>query len=74
MLHILGLMLFAGVAAAAIIIMAVTVAAYKDKMIAALRMQPLSNRPAPWRTPPRRAPRSGSPRIVWRVGLNRAAA
>lgn len=74
MLHILASLLFAGACTAAIMAMALTMAAYKDKMIAALRMQPLRRRPAPWRTPPRRPARFDSVRVVRQVQLSRAAA
>lgn len=74
MFQLFASLLFAGAGATAILIMAVTVAAYKDKMIAALKMQPLSRQPAPWRTPPRRPARSGSTRVIRQLRPTRAAA
>ncbi|HKX23371.1 MAG TPA: hypothetical protein VJM81_08875 [Rhizorhapis sp.] len=74
MFQLFASLLFAGAGAAAILIMAVTVAAYKEKVIAALRMQPLNRQPAPWRMPPRRPARPGSTRVIRQLRLSRAAA
>lgn len=74
MLHILASLFFACACIAAIMVVAVTLDAYKGKMMAALRMQPLGRQAAPWRMPPRRPARSGSMRVVRPLGLNRAAA
>lgn len=72
MFSLMASLLFAAAFAAAITTMAVTFAAYKDKMFAALRMQPLHRQSASWRIPPRRAARPA--RAVRQPRLNRAAA
>lgn len=73
MYHILASLLFAAALAVAIAVLAVTVAAYKEKAIAALMMRPLRRPHAPWRTPPRRSVRR-LPGAITAPRLSRAAA
>ncbi|MBB4640519.1 hypothetical protein HNQ99_000807 [Rhizorhapis suberifaciens] len=74
MFSLMASLLFAISFAAAITVMAVTFADYRDKMFAALKMQPLHRQPALWRMPPRRPGRTGSPRVIRQPRLSRAAA
>lgn len=74
MFSLMASLLFATAFSTAIMVMAMTFAAYKDKMLAALKMQPLYRQPPPWRMPPRRAARTGGPYTLRPARLNRAAA
>ena len=74
MFSLMASLLFAAAFATAVTAMAVTFAAYKDKMFAALRMQPLHRQSVSWRTQPRRAARISWPGAVRQPRLNRAAA
>lgn len=73
MVHLFASLLFTGAFLLAVTVIIAMFQSHGERMIAALRMDPVRRRAAPWRTPPRRMVREGASRVTIRRPLRAAA-